>query len=229
MDFQEFLKTSWDPFDCYKIKMHVDHIAGGVPGNPDMINAWIDAKNKEKTDEEKQKLKDASITELPDLTEEKAQKNFVTFKRDEEGLYIEGRQIKAMLKEAANIIKDKVGGVDRKGGDTKGITAFKSKVADRVFVAEKKIHLGRTKPDRTEERPIHVMTPQGQRTSIKRIDIVDDATMEFTVRRFVCKEVPEKALYAVFAYAQNIGIGADRSQGMGVFKILSVEKISTAA
>jgi hypothetical protein len=73
------------------------------------------------------------------------------------------------------------------------------------------------------------MTPMGERTSIKRSDIVDDVTIEFTVRRLDCAEVPESALFAVLAYAQNIGIGADRSQGMGIFKILSVDKIEKAA
>ncbi len=234
MNFNEFLATSWDPFDLYRVKIHLSNIAGGIPMQGDLISGWVDATNKSKTAEDRNRIKEATIDELGDLAEETASRNGVTFKKDpDHGLYVEGRQIKAMLKESANIIKDLVRG-EKKGkkgkesGDpemVKGISGFKSKVADRVFVVEKKVYLGREKADRTEERAIHVMTRQGPRTSLKRVDIVDDVEIEFTVRRLRCKEVPEEALYGILAYSRDIGLGAERSQGRGTFQILAVDKI----
>jgi hypothetical protein len=229
MDFHEFCKT-WSPFDEYRVKVKLSTIAGGTPKHGDLLKGWIDATNKELSAEERAKLVDATKAELPDISEAKEAKSWVGFKSDGDGLYIEGRQVKAMLKESANIIK-KIAPTrkDKKSPNGVGITAFKSKVADHVFVVETKIHLTKggepvKEKDEHEERPIHVMTAQGPRNSIKRTDLVHDAEIEFTVRRLNDAAVPEKALYAVLAYGQHIGLGADRSQGMGTFRVTSVEK-----
>ena len=48
--------------------------------------------------------------------------------------------------------------------------------------------------------------------------------MRFAVRRLDDDAVSEKALYAILAYGQNIGLGADRSQGMGTFEVLEMER-----
>jgi CRISPR/Cas system CSM-associated protein Csm4 (group 5 of RAMP superfamily) len=175
-------------------------------------------------------LVDATKAELPDLSDEKAAKSWVGFKSDEGGLYIEGRIVKALLKESANIIKKIVPSrKDKKNPKGVGITNFKSKVADHVFVVEKKIYLTKDgenvkKADELAERPIHVMTAQGPRNSIKRTDLVHGAEVEFTVRRVDDIAVPEKAFYAVLSYGRHVGLGADRSQGMGTFEVVSVEK-----
>ena len=161
----------------------------------------------------------------------------------------------AMLKEAGNIIKDLAPGESdppkahpkaskamtpeeadsiasalsiKKSANETGVKALKSKVADQVFVSEEHISLGVAEPTRHEQRPIHVMTAQGPRTSIKRTEIVDNVEIAFTIRR--CKgrgkqAVSESVLMAILDYAQTVGLGADRSQGYGQFEILSVEKV----
>lgn len=126
-------------------------------------------------------------------------------------------------KEAANIIKDVVP-LDWEGKEI-GMTGFRSKVADHVFVVEDKIYLDRKVPDLTEERPIHVMTRQGERTSLKRTDIVEDVTVSFTVRRLCGGKVPEPAFVACLQYGMELGFGADRSQGKGKYIDLKVNKL----
>lgn len=215
----------WSPFDEYHVRMVIPELVGGVPKHKDLLKGWINATNKEKSDEDRQKLIEASITELPDLSSEKEDKSWVGFKQDDKGLYIEGRQVKAMLKESANIVKKEVPvpkNIEKSG---KGIAALKSKVADHVFVVEDKIYLGREKPDLQEERPIHVMTAQGPRTSVKRSDIVKDVTIDFTVRRFCDTAVPEVSLFAILDYCRNLGLGADRSQGKGKVAEIFIEKM----
>lgn len=228
--WKKHLASNWNAFDTYKVTILIKDIVGGKPATPDMIEAWVDATNKEKLEAERQKIKEAHMDTLPELADEKADKQSCVFARVDGVLCIEGRQIKAMLKEAGNIIKQIAPAGD---GKTAPIAALKSKVADQVFVVEDYIPLGRgngiyiTEPDDRPERPIHVITARGPRTSIKRVEVVRDVEVTFTVKRRKGRDkgaVPEKVLLAILDYAQEVGLGADRSQGFGCFSVLSVEK-----
>lgn len=231
MDFQAF-KKQFDAqiYQDYKVTLHLIDIAGGTPADPKMIDGWIAATNKEKTDEERKKLVEATKEELPEIAEGKQTQAWVRLKQDETGAYIEGRCLKAALKEAANIIKSRVK-VPGKNGEEKAATALKSKVAETVFVMDEKIYLrnGDGKPitgdPPTEERPVHVMTRQGPRTSIKVTDVLRDVHIEFTVRVAQTGAVTERALFSAIAYLENLGIGGDRSQGRGRAKHMNVVKI----
>lgn len=235
------VQAQWNPFDLYKVTLTLDSIAGGIPKNRSIIKGWIESTNKEKTEEERQRLMEATLSELPDISDEKEAKSWVGFKSDNDGLYVEGRQVKAMLREAANIIKTvcpngtKSGATPAPTSKAKkkpepayGVRNLKSKVADHVFVVENKIYLDRKSPDEIEERPVHAMTPQGPRSSLKRTDVVRDAQITFTVKRLADDAVPEETLYAALAFAQYIGLGADRSQGHGTFRDVEVVKIEKA-
>lgn len=239
MDFAEF-KKQFQPtlFDEYRVKLFLNDVAGGTPMNKDLIGPWVNATCKEKSEEERKKIVDATIEDLPEVSEEKEAKSWVTFKRDDEGyLFIDGRCVKAMLKEAANIIKDVApNGGKQKGknaGKNVGVTALKSKVADRVFVAEERVYFTKNgerirDPDEREERPVHAMTPQGPRSSLKRSDILKDVEVEFTLRRLATSDVPHEALLACLVYAQALGLGADRSQGRGTMKEVECELVKEA-
>jgi len=201
--------------------------------NPNLVESWVNATNKKKSKEERAALVAADLALLPDMTDEKIEKQGICFPRKDGKLIFEGRKVKAMLKEAANIVKQLL-----PGG---GIANLKSKVGDQVFVDEYFLSLGRSQPDATEveegepdateQKPIHVQTPQGKRDSIKVYEICRDVELEFTVRRLAQRgamAVPESALLAILTYGQSIGLGADRSQGRGRFEILSVVKIRKA-
>jgi hypothetical protein len=213
-------KSGWDPFDTYRVTIKLKDIVGGKPASPELIEKWVAATNKAKSDEDRSRIVDAHLETLGEVTGDKTEQQTTVFARVDGGLAIEGRQVKAMLKESANIIKSI-------GPDE--IKNLRSKVADQVFVADEYIPLGRTAPDQYLERPIHVMTAQGPRTSIKRVEIVEGAEITFTIKRRRGKDkqsVPETTLLAVLDYAQTVGLGADRSQGFGMFEVVSVEKLS---
>lgn len=250
MDFASFKSQFVEQlYDEYHVKLYLKDCAGGTPMNKDLIGGWINATNKDKSEEERRALIDATLENLPELSEEKESKSWVGFKSDKKTghLFIEGRCVKAMLKEAANIIKDLApnGGnqVGKNKGKPKGVTAFKSKVADRVFVIEDRVYFKRDgefitsdtfdedsgTEDEREERPVHAMTPQGPRSSLKRTDILKDVEVEFHIRRLATNDVPEPALFACLVYAQQIGLGADRSQSRGVMKDVECEKIKSAS
>jgi hypothetical protein len=214
----------WKPFTRYCVKLRLEDIVGGTPKSPDLIQGWIDATNKKKSDEQRAALVTATIEELDETSNEVVDKSAIGFKSDDKGLYIEGRCAKAMLKEVANIIRNIAPG-KTKGKHVKGVTALKSKIADQSFIEERRIYLGREKPDEIEEKPIHVKTPRGKRTALKRIEICRDCEIAFHVLLRNGSEATEQTLLAILDYAQKSGLGADRSQGRGQFEVLSVEKV----
>jgi hypothetical protein len=228
--FEEHKKSGWEAFETYKVEILLKDLVGGRPKTKKMIKSWVNATCKKKSAEERQKIIDAHVSMLGEITEEKADDQAIVFARMPDGqLAIEGRQVKAMLKEAGNICKEIVpAGRVKEGAPKEGVTALRSKVADKMFVVEDYIPLNRTEPDETLEKPIHVMTPQGPRDSIKKIEILRDVPVTFTIKRRRGPDrtgVPEKAMLAILDYAQTSGLGADRSQGRGQFEVINVERI----
>ena len=106
MSFAEFKSQfQQELYDEYSVTLQLNDVAGGTPMNKDLIEGWINATCKDKSAEERRKLTEATLEELPEVSEEKEARSWVGFKVDPEtgNLYIEGRCVKAMLKEAGNI------------------------------------------------------------------------------------------------------------------------------
>jgi hypothetical protein len=96
---------------------------------------------------------------------------------------------------------------------------FKSKLAERVFVEPAMILLGK-EPDGTDERVVHVMTAMGPRSSFKKYDYYDAPEISFTLKVLNDGVVTEHHLRTILEYAQDNGLGADRSQGFGQFDLM---------
>jgi len=74
------------------------------------------------------------------------------------------------------------------------------------------------KPDGHVESAIHVMTPRGPRSALKRCDYVQQAHATFEI--WVAGEaVTKKDLEQLLTLGQEIGLGASRSQGYGKFTL----------
>ncbi len=237
-------ESNWDPFDTYEVKLRVFKLVGGIPMDPQLLDAWLQSKfkiknleskaDKEKTEKAEAALVDAvrskseAVKSHAELLEEaqkeigeQMEKSAIGFHKVDGQLVIEGRQVKAMLKESGNIIKD----IAPDGA----VGALKSKVADKTFIEENFIPIGRTEPDEILERPIHVITAQGPRDSLKRCQVCNNVEIQFTVKRRIGPDksgVPEKVLMGILDYAQRVGLGADRSQGCGKFEVLSVVQVA---
>ena len=85
-------------------------------------------------------------------------------------------------------------------------------------------YLDRKEPDGNEEGPIHVQTPLGPRTALKKVDYCEGVELTFEI--WVLKTHPsdsrylgEKDIVEMLTFGQEDGIGADRSQGMGKFDV----------
>ena len=130
---------------------------------------------------------------------------WATFKNNDKGLYYEGRCIRGHIKDCATQVKDLF-------PDTK---AFKAKVANKVYVVNDVIPIGKDKPDGFEQRFIQVMTRQGPRSTYKYIDYVEGVKLEFTLRVLNDGVITEDMLQAIFDYGSVHGLGQERSQGWG--------------
>lgn len=154
-----------------------------------------------------------------------AERHVNGFKRDEEGLFIEGRQLKAAIKEAASVAV--AGGKLRARGwgtTNKGIQGF---LAEHVVVVEDKLHLGVMEPSGVHQRFIHKTLPgRGRISAIHYEEYVEDATIDFTVRTDF--DFDERDWAMIWLTGGEQGIGASRSQGFGRYEVTAWERTGVA-
>lgn len=140
------------------------------------------------------------------------------------GVYIECRQVKAAVKQSASVL-----GITRKKTGSKQILAEGGEV--KALDGGDRLYLGKTEPDGFEERPIHVMTAQGPRTALKRVDYCENVKLEFEIwiLRTNAQEkrhIGEDELVTILTFMQENGVGADRSQGGGKMDVVEFTKVS---
>ena len=206
-----------------------NRLIGGIPavdasdeeGSKNLLRAWLRRNLAEKvTDEELEAEVEKTYAEAYADAEEATTQ---TFKADDAGLYIEGRQVKAMIREAASRL-----GYNR---PVKGQRpSLRQDLHEALHVDDDKIYLQRndeflTEPDGYEVRPIHVMGPQGPRSAIKRSAYAEQVECQFTVRILNMVKLGEEELRNILAFAQDLGLGADRSQGHGKFEVIEFEAL----
>lgn len=203
--------------------MHVGRIAGGVPTDPKVAEHWIRTKLGASTDDliraqVAETMVERGVTAEQAVELVDATKHLNGFKRDELGLYIEGRQLKAAIKEAASVAAA-AGKLPLKswGKTNKGLLGF---IAEHVCVVEDRLHLGVFEPTGIEQRFVH--TWRG--TGIQYEEYVDDAEFEFTIT--TDHDFTDEQWAMIWLTGEQQGIGATRSQGMGRYTVTRWEKAS---
>ena len=228
-----------DVYETYSVALEISNIVGGVPKDPAVVEGWLKAKlGKGYTPELlKQTLKELFPTEWTSLPEEsnpsraKEEADLIermrsetmvnAFKRDEDGRpCVESRSIKAMLKENANIAFSGVYmAVDGKGKKK----TVQNIVAERVFVIGDLIPLEGDYEISLLTRPVHGEVRGMETHSIKTSEVISHCIVRFDMRVDSCvSSTFEKAELwkQVLTRAQENGLGADRSQGFGRFKVI---------
>lgn len=206
-------------YDVYQIKIRIrDKLCGGMPKNPELLKGWI-AATTEHNDEKTTALEKEAREALLAPTEEKS---WNTFPADDKGLFIWSRQLKALFKECASMLRVTV---EKRGSKQILQHGFEVKGPDRAD----RVYLGKSKPDGFDEGPIHVQTAQGPRTAIKRVDYVEGVVLSFEVWVLSTsgnetRHVGEKELRSMLTFGQENGLGADRSQGHGKFDVVEFSK-----
>lgn len=190
-------------------------IAGGTPTDANVAEGWIKTKLGAKDDQLREMVAQTMV-ERGIGADEAAKvvdslKHLNGFKRDEQGLYIEGRQLKAALKEAASCAVAAGKLTARGWGKTnKGLLSY---LAEHVFVVEDRLHLGVAEPTGINQRFVHTFRGSG----IQYEEYVEDAKVSFTVMADHDFSVKEWA--AIWTSGEQQGIGASRSQGYGRYEV----------
>lgn len=201
----------------------VDELHGGTPTDRNQIRGWIKKNLGEKNPDKLSDMVAETMVELGLSEDEAIEKVAGTvgrsaFKRSESGeLFIEGRQVKACLKEAASVaVQAKTLKQEGWGKTGKHLTNFFN---EHFFVLEDRIGLGVTEPSGVHER--FVQTPRFG-SAYKSEEFVSDAKVTLTVASdFVW---PKDFWPIVWTVAEKIGLGASRSMGFGQFKVVDWTK-----
>jgi hypothetical protein len=197
-------------------QLHVGTIAGGTPTDPRVAEGWLKTKLGVDKDDLIREMVATTMVERGVTADEATklvdeQKHLNGFKRDEHGLYIEGRQLKAALKEAASVAVAAGKLTARGWGKTnKGLLSY---LAEHVFVVEDRLHLGVNEASGINQRFVHTF----RGTGIQYEEYVTDAKIDFTV--IADHDFSEKEWAAIWLCGEQQGIGASRSQGYGRYEV----------
>jgi len=205
-------------------ELHIGRIAGGTPTDPKVAEGWLRTKlGIDKDDLIREEV--ARVMVERGVTADEAtelvntNKHLNGFKRDpERGLFIEGRQLKAALKEAASVAVA-AGKLNGRGwGKTnKGLLSY---LAEHVFVVEDRLYLGVAEPSGVAQRFVHTFRGSG----IQYEEYVDDAKVAFTV--IADHDFSDGEWAAIWTAGEQQGIGASRSQGYGRYEVTRWDRIS---
>jgi hypothetical protein len=195
----------------------VRNMAGGTPSDPKVAEGWLKTKL---TDNRDDLIRDMVATTMVErgITADEAtelvdiNKHLNGFKRNEHGLYFEGRQLKAAIKEAASVARatDKL--KSRWGSTSKGVLGF---VAEHIMVVEDTLNLGVTEPSRILQS--FPKNPRTGQTGIQYTEIIDEASFDFTV--ISDHKFADDEWAMLWLTGEQQGIGASRSQGFGRYEV----------
>jgi hypothetical protein len=226
----------------YGVTLHVTNLTGGFPLNPAVIEGWLKSKIADNDDllraaiaenmmasAETQAAMEAGKDPKTIITPEDAvaalakSKSLKGFKRDADGLYIEGRQVKAMLKEGLSVAVQG-GHIPEKGwGLASNKKWLKGFAAEHIIVPEDRIYIyvNGEKPGRADEVRFDFVHASGQH-GFKQSEVIWDAEISFTVEtdfNFAGVKNAEEFWQDCWVVAEQQGLGSDRSQGQGRFVV----------
>lgn len=209
-------------------ELFVHTLAGGIPSDPKVTEGWLKSKLSDKDDLIRdmvaEAMLDRGISEEEALEQVDALKHLNGFRRDQVTgeLYIEGRQLKAALKEAAMVAAN-AGNISTKGWGNPDNANFKKGLKgwlpEHIFVQEQRLYLGVTEPTGIVQRFVH--THRG--AAIQYEEYIEGATIRFEV--VTDYDFSDKEWAAIWLTGQNQGIGASRSQGFGVYVVTRWDRV----
>ena len=221
--FAKYRDEAWP--HKFKVVLFIEELHGGTPRNPDVVRSWLKAKagwtdemqiqaevnrifrrDPNQTDEE---VADAAI-------EARANRHVNGFKRDENGLYVEGRQLKAAIKEAASIARA-VNKLDKRWGETgKGVISF---VAEHIQVLDDRIYLNRAEHDELQTRFVQSRYGSGI--------TVEEACFKVELTATIASDYKfsDREWAMIWTTGELQGFGASRSQGYGRYVVVTWESL----
>jgi hypothetical protein len=223
-------------------EIQIEKVMGGTPSDSKVAEGWLRTKlgiSKEQSVadavavvmEARAGSVDGPISQDDALKEVDQLRHLNGFCRDENGLYLEGRHLKAGIKEGASAARA-VGNLDARFGLTKkGTLSF---IAEHIIVVEDRLYLYQLDP--ATGKAVNVTAPSGVRqsfpknpitnqTGIQYSEYVDNAIVAFTIMSDW--EFTEMQWATILLTSSYQGIGASRSQSFGRYTVTKWDPIGT--
>ena len=234
--FGKFENDAW-PF-WYQGELKVGILAGGIPQDPNVVESWIKTKLRDiRSDAEIQDVIATTMAELgldEEAAIEKASTQMVGvngFKRTPPGtgqLIIEGRQLKAAMKEAVMVAANAGKLATGKWGNPDN-ASFKKQIKgwfpEHFFITEEYLPIfhedGSPVMDHDGTTQKFVHTHRGD--SISYEQFVKNAVIPFTLKADF--EMKEKDWAMIWLTGEMQGVGASRSQEYGRYEITKWDQV----
>lgn len=232
--FEDLIPESY-PFR-FDVQLTLANLVGGVPSDPKVAEGWIRTKLGDTEDDARiaelvaQTMKERNLSQDEAVAEVNKFKNLNGFKRTSNGtLYVEGRQVKAMLKESVSIaVAAKKITMIGWGETRKWLTKY---FPEHVFVLDVAIPIYQMDED---DKLVPVKDPTGihqqfvhthRGSAIQYQEYVDDPIINLTI--ISDHPFTRKEWGMIMTTAEMNGLGASRSQGYGTFSVTKWENKST--
>ena len=214
-------RTKSYPFE-FQGRLTVGILVGGTPSDPNVAKGWLESKIKGAGDDRIQTLIAQTMVERNITADEALEvvnnlKNLSGFKKDpERGLFIEGRQLKAALKEAVSVAVA-AGKLDmtKWGATRKWLTNY---FPEHVFVLDERLYLGVMEPSGVLQNFVHTH----KTSAIQYQEYVNKAEISFTV--VTDHPFTEEQWAMIWTTGEQNGLGAGRSQGYGTYNVTQWDK-----
>lgn len=230
--FEKFENEAW-PY-WYKGEVKVGILAGGIPQDPNVVESWIRTKLRDiRSDAEIQMIIAQTMTDMG-LDEEEAVREASTkmvgmngFKRDQTGLFVEGRQLKAAMKEAVMVAVNSGKLATSKWGKPDN-AAYRKQIKgwfpEHFFIVEEKLHIYRDgEPVQLHDGVTQKFVHTHRGDSISYEQFVRDAEVPFTIKADF--EMSEREWAMIWLTGELQGFGASRSQEYGRYETTRWEQI----
>ncbi len=216
-------------YDMYKVSITFrDKLCGGKPCNDELLADHIRRTTGHDDELTKRQIAEAtsklpSLEGLEEIEEQELEKSSTRFLSDENGLYIDTYQIKAMFRQSASML-----GIYKKKRGTKNMCAEGAEIKGADH--ESRVYLYKEKADGTDESVVHAMTPKGPISGIKRVDYCSGVVLNFQIwvlktSAAETRHIGQDDIIEILTFAQENGLGADRSRGFGKFNVTEFSKV----
>jgi hypothetical protein len=185
-----------------------DLVLGGRPMTQQLLEAWLKERDiKISSGRDLQCLTRGDLKSIESSDIKASAWN--TFESDNEGLFIEERNVKGMLRDAGMV--SKIG----------KSSVFPDIVRNGIFTKPERIHLKRSgstvkRPDGYIDRVALPKIRCKTRGVLKRQDFVKQPSIDFQLW-VVAGALSDEEVQSLFLVGQEVGLGASRTQGYGKF------------
>lgn len=214
----------------------VQPVLGTVPKNRELYSDFIESKASKRIEQpgEEPLLPESERETVVEELEEAGWTGFHQRPQERGGaLFVYDYYVKGYLKNAANVLKDSLGGFSRKR-DSGGFSNLKSHVNNYVFVNPREVAITDaqgnelTAPDDVLPRPLRAMTAQGPRVSLVKSDLIQAGRL----LKFEVVIVPghpfkheDELVGRLLEYAAYQGFGQWRNGGYGRAEVVKDEAV----